>query len=543
MTDQTPPDRAGNNWCVLQVRNLAIDVAARRVLSDANFTVAPGDKVGLVGRNGAGKTSLLKVLAAEDDPAAGLVLRRGTLGYVPQNPRPRAESAQTALSHILSGRGLDRAAARLVELHKSLDNDPSITNIERFSEAEERYRHDGGYSGESDARRIVTGLGLKPDRVDLALGVLSGGERRRVELARVLFAVADLLLLDEPTNHLDSDAKAWLMDFLRNHRGSVIVVSHDLILLDEAITRVLHLDAGRLVEYRGTYSQYQEARRLAEKRLASLAVRQESEIKRLSLLAEVMRRQTEKRARTAKAIFKRVDRLKAQQVSAPKRERKVKVTFPDPPHSGRVVLTVEGLAKGYGGPTVFRDVNFEVERGQRLLVMGLNGAGKTSLLRILAGKTDSNAGRFRLGHGVSLGYYAQEHEGIRAGVPVLAHMRDQSDADERLLRALLGMFSLTGDIARQDAGTLSGGEKTKLALAQLVAGRHNLLVLDEPTNNLDPPSRTGVARALATWPGTMVIVSHDPEFVQALQPGRVLFMPEGRVDYWEEDLLDVVSLA
>jgi ATPase subunit of ABC transporter with duplicated ATPase domains len=528
---------------VLQVRNLAIDVAARRVLSDASFTVSPGDKVGLVGRNGAGKTSLLKVLAGEDDPAAGLVLRRGTLGYVPQNPRPRAEAALTALSHVLSGRGLDKAAARLTELHRRLEKDHSLSNVERFSEAEERYRLDGGYSSESDARRIAAGLGLKPDRVDMPLSVLSGGERRRVELARVLFADADLLLLDEPTNHLDSDAKSWLMGFLRENRGSVIVVSHDLILLDEAITRVLHLDAGRLFEYRGTYSQYQEARRLEEKRLTSLAQRQEAEIKRLSLLAEVMRRQTEKRARTAKSIFKRVDRLKAAKVTAPKRERKVKVHFPEPPHSGRVVLGAERLAKGYGGPLVFRDVTFEVERGQRLLVMGLNGAGKTSLLRILAGQSEPNAGSFRLGHGVSLGYYAQEHEGIRAGVPVLTHMRQMSDADERLLRALLGTFGLTGDIARQDAGTLSGGEKTKLALAQLVAGRHNLLMLDEPTNNLDPPSRTGVARALAAWPGTMVIVSHDTEFVEALHPGRVLFMPEGRVDYWEEDLLDVVSLA
>ena len=188
-------------------------------------------------------------------------------------------------------------------------------------------------------------------------------------------------------------------------------------------------------------------------------------------------------------------------------------------------------------------MSFDVGHGERLLVMGLNGAGKTSLLRILAGKTEPNSGNFRLGHGVSLGYYAQEHEGIHAGMPVLAHMREQSDEDERVLRALLGTFSLTGDIARQDAGTLSGGEKTKLALAQLVAGRHNLLLLDEPTNNLDPPSRTGVALALAAWPGTMVIVSHDAEFVEALQPGRVLFMPEGRIDYWEEDLLDVVSLA
>ena len=528
---------------VLQVRNLAIDVAARRMLSDASFTVAAGDKVGLVGRNGAGKTSLLKVLAGDDDAAAGVVLRRGTLGYVPQNPRPRAEAAPTALTHILSGRGLDRAAARLAELHTRLEHDHSLASIERYSAAEESYRLDGGYSSESDARRIAGGLGLRLDRVDLPLSVLSGGERRRVELARVLFAGADLLLLDEPTNHLDSNAKTWLMDFLRDYRGAVIVVSHDLGLLDSSITRVLHLDAGRLIEYRGTYSQYQEARRREEKRLTSLAHRQEAEIKRLSLLAEVMRRQTEKRAKQAKSIFTRVERMKAVRVVAPRRERKVKINFPEPPHSGRIALHASGLAKGYGGPLVFSDVSFEVERRERLLVMGLNGAGKTSLLRILAGESAANAGSFRLGHGVSLGYYAQEHEGIRAGVTVLAHMREQSDAEERVLRALLGMFNLTGDIARQDAGTLSGGEKTKLALAQLVAGRHNVLLLDEPTNNLDPPSRTGVARALAEWPGTMVIVSHDPEFVDALRPGRVMFMPEGRIDYWEEDLLDVVSMA
>ena len=528
---------------MLQVRNLAIDVVARRVLSDASFTVAAGDKVGLVGRNGAGKTSLLKVLAGEDDPAAGLVLHRGTLGYVPQNPRPRAEAAQTALAHVLSGRDLDRAAKRLAEMHTALEKDHSLANVQRFADAEERYRLDGGYSSESDARRIVTGLGLKPDRADLPLGVLSGGERRRVELARVLFADADLLLLDEPTNHLDSDAKSWLMDFLRNNRGAIIVVSHDLILLDEAITRVIHLDAGKLREYRGTYSQYQAARKAEEIRTTALAQRQAAEIQRLSLLAEVMRRQTAKRARTAHALDKRVERMRSVQVHAPKHERKMKIRFPEPPHSGRVSLTVEGLAKGYGGPLVFRDVNFAVERGQRLLVMGLNGAGKTSLLRILAGQSEPNAGLFRLGHGVTLGYYAQEHEGIRPGAPVLSHMREYSDAEEPMLRALLGMFGLVGDIARQDAGTLSGGEKTKLALAQLVAGRHNLLLLDEPTNNLDPPSRVGVAQALAAWPGTMVVVSHDPEFVEALRPARVIFMPEGRVDYWDEDLLDVVSLA
>src|SRR5258707_9200400 len=432
--------RRGAAWVtspfVLQVRNLAIDVAARRVLSDASFTVAAGDKVGLVGRNGAGKTSLLKVLAGEDDPAAGLVLRRGTLGYVPQNPRPRAEAAQTALAHVLSGRDLGRAAKRRAEMPTALEKDPSLPNVQRFADAEERYRLDGGYSSESDAPRLVTGLGLKPDRADLPLGVLSGGERRRVELARVLFADADLLLLDEPTNHLDSDAKSWLMDFLRNNRGAIIVVSHDLILLDEAITRVIHLDAGKLREYRGTYSQYQAARKAEEIRTPALAQRQAAEIQRLSLLAEVTRRQTAKRAHTAHALDKRVERMRSVQVHAPKQERKMKIRFPEPPHSGRVSLTVEGLAKGYGGPLVFRDVNFAVERGQRLLVMGLNGAGKTSLLRILAGQSEPNAGLFRLGHGVTLGYYAQEHQGIRPAAPVLSLMPAESDAAEPLLHAL-----------------------------------------------------------------------------------------------------------
>ncbi|HET9781427.1 MAG TPA: ABC-F family ATP-binding cassette domain-containing protein [Candidatus Dormibacteraeota bacterium] len=529
---------------MLQVRGLAIDVVARRVLSDASFTVAAGDKVGLVGRNGAGKTSLLKVLAGENDAAAGVALRRGTLGYVPQNPRPRAEASATALTHILSGRDLDKAAARLAELHKQLEHDHSAATIERYSEAEERYRHLGGYSGEADARRIAAGLGLRLDRIDLPLSVLSGGERRRVELARVLFADPDLLLLDEPTNHLDSDAKSWLMDFLRDYRGAVIVVSHDLNLLDASITRVLHLDAGRLIEYRGTYSQYQAARRAEEKRLTSLAQRQEAEIKRLTLLAEVMRRQTQKRAKQAHAIFSRVERMKAQRVVAPKRERKLKISFPDPPNSGRIALHVNGLAKGYGGPLVFRDVSFEVERQQRLLVMGLNGAGKTSLLRILAGQSEPNSGSYRLGHNVSLGYYAQEHETISAGRTLVDHMHEAAPTlTDQQQRDLLGMFGLSGEMAFQDAGTLSGGEKTKLALAMLVAGRHNVLLLDEPTNNLDPPSRTAIAEALQGWPGAMLLVTHDAGFVQALAPERVLMMPEGALDHWEDGYLDLVALA
>src|SRR5438094_4604821 len=529
---------------VLQARELSVEVAGRTVVSGASFSLRAGDKVGLVGRNGAGKTSLLEVLAGGRQPAGGVVLRRGRLGHVTQDARPPAAAAGvTAVTGILSGRALDEQAERLEQLRRGVEADHSSANVERYSRAEDAFRQAGGYWAESEARRIAAGLGLTGARLDLPLASLSGGERRRVELGRVLFMDADLLFLDEPTNHLDTDAKAWLMGFLRTYRGGLLVVSHDLHLLDAAITRILHLDETRLVEYRGTYSQYRAARKRDEENLARTAVRQESEIKRLSDLADSVRHQTSKRARTAKSLDKRVERLKVDKVAAPARERKARYRFPEPPHSGRLLLAAAGLAKGYGGPAVFKRVGFELERGGRLLVLGLNGAGKTSLLRILAGVTPADAGSLRFGTGVSVGYYAQEHEGIERGRTVFEHMRRASDAAEPQLRAILGMFGLVGDVAFQDAGTLSGGEKTKLALAQLVAGRHNLLLLDEPTNNLDPPSREGVARALAAWPGGIVLVSHDTEFVSALEPERVLMMPEGKLDYWGEDYVEVVALA
>ncbi|HEX2051204.1 MAG TPA: ABC-F family ATP-binding cassette domain-containing protein [Actinomycetota bacterium] len=530
---------------MLQVNDVVVEVGGRTVVDGATFTLRPGDVVGLVGRNGAGKTSLLKALAGELPVVSGDVARRGALGYLPQDPRPDPGGRANALAHVVSGRGLDEDAARLEKLRLKIEENPSSRNVARFARAEELYRVAGGYSAEGEARRIAAGLGLASDRLDLPITALSGGERRRVELARILFAGSDTLLLDEPTNHIDTDAKAWLMKFLASFRGALLVVSHDLYLLDQAITRVLHLDESELVEYRGTYSQYRTARRLDEERRARVAARRAKEIRRLGALADSMRHQTQKRARTAKAIDTRVERLRAQadEAPAPQRERRVTVRFPEPPRPGKVVVRVEGLTKGYGGPPVFEDVTFDVGRGERLFVMGLNGAGKTSLLRILVGHSEADAGVVETGAGVSLGYYAQEHEGIHGGVDVLAHLRARSDATDQELRALLGMFGLTGERAWQDAGTLSGGEKTKLALAQLVAGRHNVLLLDEPTNNLDPPSLRAVGDALSAWPGAMVVVSHDRDFVAALRPDRVLTMPEGTLDFWSDDLLDLVSLA
>jgi ATPase subunit of ABC transporter with duplicated ATPase domains len=536
---------------VLQVRAVAVEVAGRMLVDDVSFTIRAREKVGLVGRNGAGKTSLLRVLGGGAPAHAGVVHRSGALGYLSQDPKLDGIADDiTGLTHVLSGRGFDEAIVRIEKLRVRLEEDPSTRNVERFSRTEERFRDDGGYAAESEVRSIAAGLGLGNDRLDLPLQVLSGGERRRVELARILFAGSDVLLLDEPTNHLDNDARDWLLSFLGRYRGALLVISHDLDLLDEAITRVLHLERagddglGTLVGYKGTYSQYLDARRKDEKRLTKIASRERAEVERLQKLVDRFHAKKSKAA-FAHSLEKRIDRIEADAVVAPQRQRSIRVKFPEPPAAGRSVLEVADLAKSYGALDVFDGVTFDVGRSERLLVLGLNGAGKTSLLRILAGTSEADAGAVHFGHNVSVGYYAQEHEGITSGRSVLEHMREQVGevlGDEEL-RRILGMFALTGDKAYQDGSTLSGGEKTKLALAQLVVGRHNLLLLDEPTNNLDPGSRAATAAALAGWPGTMVIVSHDTDFVRQLAPDRVLLMPDGDLDYWRDELIELVALA
>jgi ATPase subunit of ABC transporter with duplicated ATPase domains len=538
---------------MLQAQGLSVEVGGRLVVESAAFTVMPRDKVGIVGRNGAGKTSLFKVLGGAAEPAAGRVVRKGGFGYLPQDPRIEGDhNHRSAIQHVLSGRGIDEELTRIEKLRIAMEESPTEQNVDRYSRAEERFRIDGGYSAESEARALAAGLGIGEDRIELPIGVLSGGERRRVELARILFAGSDVLCLDEPTNHLDVDAKNWLMGFLRQYRGALLVISHDLDLLDEAITRVLHLDrpgegsTGHVVEYRGTYSQYVAARAEDERRQAKLAAEQEREIARMQKFVDRFGAKATKAAQ-AHSIEKRIARLSAEKVDAPRQTKAITVRFPDPPPCGQTVINASELCKGYGGPPVFEDVAFDLGRGERLLVLGLNGAGKTSLLRILAGETTADLGHFEFGHQVHAGYYAQEHDNLDTSASLLDNIRNEVppgvSLTETELRGLLGMFGLSGEKVFQDAGTLSGGEKTKLALAMLMVGRNNLLLLDEPTNNLDPPSRQAVADALTSWKGSIIFVSHDTEFVTELEPTKVLLMPDGDVDYFSDDWLELVNLS
>jgi ATPase subunit of ABC transporter with duplicated ATPase domains len=538
---------------VLQAQALSVEVGGRLVVADATFTVMPRDKVGIVGRNGAGKTSLFKVLGGAAEPASGAVVRKGGFGYLPQDPRIGSDlEGRSAITHVLSGRGIDDELTRIEKLRIAMEENPNDRNVSRYSRAQETFQLNGGYAADSEARALAAGLGLDETRMELPIGVLSGGERRRVELARILFAGSDVLCLDEPTNHLDIDAKSWLMGFLRQYRGALLVISHDLELLDEAITRVLHLDrptetaTGTIVEYRGTYSQYVKARADDEQRLARQALLQGKEIARLQRVVDRFGAKATK-ASMAHSIEKRINRLEDDRVDAPKHTKAMAVRFPDPPPCGQTVLTAEQLCKAYGGPPVFEDVAFDLGRGERLLVLGLNGAGKTSLLRILAGESEADLGHFELGYKVAAGYYAQEHDNLDPQASVLDNLRNDVPAGINLteteLRGLLGMMGLSGEKVFQAAGTLSGGEKTKLALAMLMVGRNNLLLLDEPTNNLDPPSRQAVADSLKAWKGAVVFVSHDTEFVTELAPTKVLLMPDGDVDYFDDDWLDLVSLA
>jgi len=538
---------------MLQVQNLTVEVGGRNVVQGATFTIMARDKVGIVGRNGAGKTSMFKVLGGEADAAGGKVTRTGMYGYLSQDPRVSKETeAKPAISHVLSGRNIDGDLERLEKLRIAMEADADERNVTRYVKAEEAFNLKGGYSAESEARSIAAGLGLRPDRLDLALGVLSGGERRRVELARILFAGSDMLLLDEPTNHLDIDAKTWLLNFLRNYKGALLVISHDLELLDEAITRVLHLDRpdeddiGVVYEYRGTYSQYKRSRAEDEARAEKKAMMQAKEVARLQDVVDRFGAKATK-ATMAHSIEKRIARIESEGTGVRKKDRVLNVKFPDPPQSGVTVLTTKGLSKGYGGPPVFEDVSFDIGRGDRLLVLGLNGAGKTSLLRILAGATEANVGDFEWGYQVNVGYFAQEHDTLDPTQSLMWHMRRElpvgSPLTETQLRALLGMFGLQGDKVFQESGSLSGGEKTKLTLAMLMVGRNNTLLLDEPTNNLDPHSREAVAGALESWKGTIIMVSHDEEFVQRLNPTKVILMPDGQVDYFSKEWLDLVSLS
>jgi ATPase subunit of ABC transporter with duplicated ATPase domains len=540
---------------VITASDLELRAGSRILLSDATLRVQAGDRIGLVGRNGAGKTTSMRVLAGEGEPYGGAVTATGPVGYLPQDPR-EGDLSVTANDRVLSARGLDvllrkmeKAQTAMAEL---VDGDANAKAVREYGRLEERFAALGGYAAESEAARICTHLGL-PERVlTQSIATLSGGQRRRVELARILFAASDggsqsatTLLLDEPTNHLDADSITWLRSFLSAHEGGLVVISHDTELLADVVNKVWFLDAtrGEVDIYNMNWRRYQEARATDEKRRRRERANAEKKAAALHTQAAKMGAKATK-AVAAKNMARRADQLLAGLEPERQADRVARIRFPDPSPCGRTPLTAEGLSKSFGSLEVFTGVDLAVDRGTKVVVLGLNGAGKTTLLRLLAGTELPDSGRVVPGHGLRTGYFAQEHDTLDMDASVWENVRHASpDTPEQQLRTLLGAFMFSGDQLSQLAGTLSGGERTRLALAGLVSSAANVLLLDEPTNNLDPASREQVLDALRRFAGAVVLVTHDPGAVEALQPDKVIVLPDGTEDHWSADYLELVQLA
>ena len=524
--------------------SLCVEIGDRTLLRDASFVVGSGEKVGLVGRNGTGKSSFISVIVGEQSPqvrSTGNVAVRGTFGYLPQVPTPRGLGLDpNGFSHVLSGRGLDVLDDALNQARKQMAKDPTSENIELFSDLEEQYRENGGYEAESVMARLADGLGLPQDLLLEDIEGLSGGQRRRVDLIRILFQAPDTMILDEPTNHLDVPAKRWLMEELESFPGAILVVSHDLDLLDRAIAKVLHLADGHLREFKGTYSSYRVQLAADTEQRERAAQLEGREIKRLSTLADSMRGSTNRRARIAKSLDKRVERLEGQRTEVFARERKSTFRLPVPERSGEVPFTVRHLAVRYGPVEVSArrrllrqpggpDRGHRAQRRGEVEPAALPGGG--------AGAVGGRDGPGRPRHRRLL------RPGARAGGPDgdrpgqrgrhRAQVRGGAAGAARFLRA-----ALQG--GRPDARLPLGRGAGQAGPGH--AGRR-------PGQRAHPrrahqQSRPGLHRRggqdAVRWPGTVVAVSHDRNFVRALAPTHALSLPSEVYDYWRDEYLEEV---
>ncbi|RDI54589.1 ABC-F family ATP-binding cassette domain-containing protein [Nocardia mexicana] len=535
---------------MITVRGVELRVGARVLLSDISFTLSPGDRVGLIGRNGAGKTTLLRALAGLDRPAAGSVTTTGPIDVLAQDPRD-VDPRLTVADRILSARGLDVAVRDLRAAETAMAEARDAGALERamsdYSRAEAAFVAGGGYAAQAEAARIAAGLGLPDHALDQQVSALSGGQRRRAELARILFGGnGGTLLLDEPTNHLDADAVGWLRTFLRGFAGGLLVISHDSAFLAGFINRVFHLDPQRaaLDVYNTDWDRYLAQRDTDERR----RIRQRANAERKAAALHAQAEKMKSRVATAVAarnMARRADRMLGDLEPRRRAEKVARIRLPEPQPCGRIPLGAISLAKSYGGHRVLDSVDLAVDRGSRLVVLGHNGAGKTTLLRVLAGQEVPDSGRVVPGPGLRLGYFAQEHDTLDPALTVRENLAVAAgNLTDLEVRRVLGAFLFTGtDDADKPAGVLSGGEKTRLALAGLVHSGANVLLLDEPTNNLDPASRGEVLGAIDAYPGAIVMVTHDEGAIDALRPDRVLILPDADEDLWTEDYRSLVALS
>ena len=502
------------------------------LLRDVSWRVGDGDRVGLVGPNGSGKTTLLKILAGLVPADAGKVVlaKRKRVGYLPQEGlrlegRTVSGEVRTAFADLLR---LRREQEEVAERLAGAPDQPEL--VARYGELEEEWQRRGGYEMDTRISEVLSGLGFAAGDQERPVETFSQGWQMRIALARLLVEANDLVLLDEPTNYLDIEARTWLLGFLARHRGGLVLVAHDRYFLDSVVTRITEIGLGRLGNYPGTYSRYETQRAAEIADLRKRAAEQAAEIERTERFINRFRYQ----ASRARQVQSRVRMLeKIERIEVPPEPRRVALRLPHPPRSGRVLVTLSAASKAFGTNEVFRDVDLVVERGQRLALVGRNGAGKSTLIRLIAGETGLDSGHRELGHNVRIAYYGPDRHDLDPGRTVRETMADAAPlAMLPEIRNILGAFLFSGDTVEKKTAVLSGGERSRLALARLFLRPANLLLLDEPTNHLDLDAKRALLNALSNYQGTIVFVAHDRYFMDALATRVAAIGGGGAALYW-----------
>jgi len=518
---------------MLQIENVGKSFGGQVLFRDLTWHITRGQRIGLVGPNGAGKTTLCRLLIGEMNPDDGQIRRAKsvTLGYLPQDVT--AGGTGTVLGHVLAGfPEVQRIEAELEELaHAMADagNGASEALIQRYGELQHTYEALGGYDLEARAKAILGGLGLRPDAFAAPLGSFSGGWRMRVALGRLLLQAPDLLLLDEPTNHLDLESLQWLEDFLAVYEGTIVIISHDRYFLNRVVDRIAELELGHFTLYVGDYDEYQAQKLTRQEQVEAAQRAQAEQIEKMERFIRKFRYKATK-ARQVQSRIKMLERMdRVEVIRVPKR---IHFHFPQPGRSGSTVCELRRLHKAYGENMVYAGVDCRLLRGDRVALVGVNGAGKSTLLKIVAGTLGFERGDRHLGHNVSIHYYAQHQlDALNPKHTVLEELVEIADAElQPRLRAILGAFLFSGDDVDKPVTVLSGGEKSRLALAKMLLRPANLLCLDEPTNHLDLTAREVLEEALDQFEGTMLFISHDRYFINRIAT-KVVEVRDGRL--WE----------
>ena len=510
---------------MISFSNINKQYGKQLVFVDASFQLNPGEKVGLVGPNGAGKTTLFRMIVGEESPDEGdvSVPRKLTIGYFRQDVEEM--KGRSVLDEAIAGSG------RVGDLHHELEalqhamEDPAQAGhmdrtLERFGEVQEEYEHLGGYTLESQAREVLHGLGFEEDQIDGDVGALSGGWKMRVALARVLLGRPDVLLMDEPTNHLDIESIIWLEQFLKSYAGALLMTSHDREFMNRLVSKIAEIDGGEIITYSGDFDFYERERAIRETNQQAAFARQQSMLAKEQRFIDRFKTHAAKAAQVQSRI-KALDKI--EKIELPKKRHVVKFEFRVPARSGEQVAVLEDLHKSYGPRVIYDGFSLTIRRGERWAVMGRNGAGKTTLLKMISGASAPDAGSVRLGASLQMGYFAQQSlDVLDADLTVIEQLQKDFPMEGLgALRTLAGAFQFSGDDVEKKIRALSGGEKSRLAMARMLFNPPNFLVLDEPTNHLDLATKEMLVEALREFEGTMIFVSHDRMFLRGLA-SRVL---------------------